>query len=171
MSFSKIPSGIFLIFFILLYGCASVPTQVKETEQRPATATVAIWDFDNLSPTSLALPDLGERLAAEVTETIMRKGNYQVVERQRLLLVLEEQNLGSQSIIDESTRLRLGKIAGARMMIFGAYQSFGGIQTRLDLRLVDVETGRNIKSVDRIVSSENYQLWFEAARQAANDLL
>ena len=35
---------------------------------------MAVWDFDNLSPSSFAQPDLGERLASETTEAIMRKG-------------------------------------------------------------------------------------------------
>ncbi len=171
MSHSRMLGGIVLICFMLLYGCASTPTPVPETMQIPASGTVAVWDFDGLSPISLAQPDLGERLAAEVTEAIMRKGNFQVVERQRLLVVLEEQNLGSQTIVDEPTRLRLGRIAGAQMMIFGAYQSFGGAQTRLDLRLVDVGTGRNIKSSDKLVPSTNYQAWFEAVRQATDEML
>jgi curli biogenesis system outer membrane secretion channel CsgG len=171
MSVSKELQGIFLILFMLVYGCTSAPAPVKVAETAQEPSTVAIWDFDNLTPSRITSPDLGELLAAEATETIMRNGNYQVVERQRLLLVLEEQNLGTQSFVDESTRLRLGKMLGARMMIFGAYQSFGGEQTRLDLRLVDVQTGRTLKCSDKIVPSSNFQAWYEAVRQAVNELL
>jgi curli biogenesis system outer membrane secretion channel CsgG len=159
--------GTFLILLTLLYGCAQAPVTV--TEQIPST--VAVWDFDNLSPFRIASPDLGEILATEATETIIRKGDYQVVERQRLVSVLEEQNLGTQVFVDESTRLRLGKMLGARLMIFGAYQSFGGEQTRLDLRLVDVQTGRTMKGIDKVVPSSNFQAWYEAVRQAVNELL
>jgi curli biogenesis system outer membrane secretion channel CsgG len=168
---SKIQAVAVVILITLLCGCASTLEPKKETtavEKGPST--VAVWDFDNLSPSSFAQPDLGERLASETTEVIMRKGNYQVVERQNLLLALEELNIGTQSFVDESTRLRLGKMVGARMMVFGAYQSFGGQQTRIDIRLVEVETGRTRKSVDKLVPSSNYQAWFEAVRQAADEL-
>jgi curli biogenesis system outer membrane secretion channel CsgG len=168
---NKIQAALVTILITLLYGCASGPEPIKGTataEKR--LSTVAVWDFDNLSASSFAQPDLGERLAAEVTETFMRKDNYQVVERQNLLLVLEELNIGSQLFIDESTRLRLGKMVGAGMMVFGAYQSFGGQQTRIDIRLVEVETGKTRKSVDKLVPTSNYPAWFEAVRQAADEL-
>ncbi|MGV8073246.1 MAG: CsgG/HfaB family protein [Syntrophobacteraceae bacterium] len=166
--------GLFIALFTLIYGCASAPlpspmTAATEAEKRPAS--VAVWDFDNLSPTMLAQPDLGERLAAEAVEAIMSKGACEVVERQRLLLVLEEQNLGSQALADESTRLRLGKMVGAGRMIFGAYQSFGGDQTRIDVRLVDVETGLTIKSVDKTAPSSDFKAWYQLVRQAAEELL
>jgi curli biogenesis system outer membrane secretion channel CsgG len=171
-SVGSIVCRIFFLLSTLLYGCASAPepTTVTTTVQK-GPSTVAVWDFDNLSPARYAQPDLGERLAAETTEAILRKGSCEVVERQRLLLVLEEQNLGTQNFVDESTRLRLGKMVGARMMIFGAYQSFGGEQTRIDVRLVDVETGRTVKSVDKMAPSANFQAWYPIVRQAADELL
>ena len=173
MSASGIVRGLFLILLcILLYGCASAPEPLTVATAVPkGPSSVAVWDFDNLSPTRFAQPALGERLAAEATEAIMRKGTWEVVERQRLLLVLEEQNLGSQAFVDESTRLRLGKMLGARTMIFGAYQSFGGDQIRIDVRLVDVETGRTMKSVDKMAPSGNFPAWYQIVRQAAEELL
>ena len=62
-------------------------------------------------------------------------------------------------------------MVGARMMVFGAYQSFGGQQTRIDIRLVEVETGKTRNSVDKLVPSSDYPAWFEAVRQAADELL
>jgi curli biogenesis system outer membrane secretion channel CsgG len=170
MLLSRLMRGTCLILLAMLYGCGSAPVSgTRVTATKPSS--VAVWDFDNLSPAQMAQPDLGERLAGEATEAIARKGTYQVVERQRLLLVLEELNVGTQSFVDEATRLRLGKMVGAGMMLFGAYQSFGGDQTRIDVRLVEVETGRTLKSVDRMVPSANYQAWFQTVRQAADELL
>lgn len=168
-----IARGLFLILLcLLLCSCATAPEPTAVATAVPrGPSSVAVWDFDNLSPTRFAQPDLGERLAAEATDAIMRKGTWEVVERQRLLLVLEEQNLGTQAFVDESTRLRLGKMVGARTMIFGAYQSFGGDQTRIDVRLVDVESGRTVKSVDKMAPSGNFQAWYEIVRQAAEELL
>ncbi len=160
------------VILLLLCGCVSVP---ERTTVAPAVlkgpTSVAVWDFDNLSPARFAQPDLGERLAAEATQAIMGKPGWEVVERQRLLLILEEQNLGSQDFVDESTRLRLGKMVGARTMVFGAYQSFGGDETRIDVRLVDVETGQTLKSVDKMMPSGDYQAWYAIIRQAAEELL
>lgn len=147
----------------LIAGCAGEPVA-------PAKHTaVAVWDLDDLSPVAHPRADLGEMLAAKVIETLKAKGHV-VVERQRLLLALEELKLGSSELADESARLRLGRIAGAGLMVFGAYQ-VAGETMRLDMRVVEVETGKVLRAVKKSVSSGEMQAWLDAARQAAEDLL
>jgi curli biogenesis system outer membrane secretion channel CsgG len=149
----------------LLAACASGPT-------RSVTgAAVAVWDVDDLSPAgSSGRPSLGEILSAQVIDAIRQKGGYEVVERERLLLILEELALGAGELADEGTRLRLGRIAGARLMVFGGYQVIGD-RMRLDLRLVDVETGKVRKAVQRTVPAHDLPAWLDGARQAAEELL
>ncbi|MBE0617892.1 MAG: hypothetical protein IH608_08210 [Proteobacteria bacterium] len=96
---------------------------------------------------SSAEDDWGEILAGKVAETLQAR-DYPVVERQRLAMLLEELSLGSGALADESTRLRVGRLSGARLMVFGGYQVFGE-QARVDLRLVDVETGRVVRAAQR----------------------
>lgn len=167
---------------LLVYSCAAPqqktsrppqPEPVREAKDAGKTATpltIAVWDFDDALHGGAATPELGEVLAGRVTEAVSKKGSYTVVERQRLLLALEELHLGTSALADESTRLRLGKMVGAQRMIFGGYQVIGD-KMRLDLRLVNVETGALIKAAERTVPAANIPAWFEAAEQAANDLL
>ncbi|MEW5801068.1 MAG: CsgG/HfaB family protein [bacterium] len=130
----------------------------------------AVWDFDDLSPSAGDRPPLGELLSAQVMEVLASSGDVVVIERERLHLALEELKLGTTSLADEATRLQLGRLAGARLMVFGAYQSIAGTM-RLDLRLVEVETGRVLKAVKRAASSADFSAWLKAAREAAADLL
>jgi curli biogenesis system outer membrane secretion channel CsgG len=146
------------LFFI---GCAG-PQVVKET-------SVAVWDLENLSSMKSGYPDLSEHLSARVIEAIKAKSDYNVVERERLLLVLDELNLGTSMLVDEATRLKLGRMVGARLMVFGGYLVFAG-QMRLDLRLVDVETGSVIKTAEKTVSATELTGWLKAAENAANEL-
>lgn len=170
---------------LLVISCASPQQQtvsVPERERpavdkvtaRPATpsmpTTIAVWDFDPLIRGASVAAELGEVLAGRVTETIWKKPGYTVVERQRLLLALEELHIGSSALADESTRLRLGKMVGAQSMIFGGYQVSGGMM-RLDVRLVNVETGVLIRAATRTVPAGSTPQWFEAAESAANELL
>jgi curli biogenesis system outer membrane secretion channel CsgG len=113
--------------------------------------------------------DLGNLLAARIMETV-QQGGYQVVEREKLEIALRELNLGSSSLSDTSTRLRIGRIAGANRMIFGAYQVISD-QMRLDLRMVDVETGRIIKTAERTAASSDLSGWLKAAESAAKELI
>jgi len=133
-------------------------------------ATVAVWDLDDLSPSASNNPGMGEILSAQVMETIMTGGKVTVIERERLLLALEELHLGTSSLADEATRLKLGRLVGAQAMVFGAYQVFGKTM-RLDLRLVEVGTGKVMKAVQKTTPDMNVSQWLEAAREAAEELL
>jgi curli biogenesis system outer membrane secretion channel CsgG len=153
-----------VVLFILFSGCAT-------TQETPgSTTTIAVWDLENLSCDTSTLPDLKQMLSAEIMETIRTKSSYDLVERQRLLLILEELNLGSSDLADESTRLKIGKMVGATQMVFGAYQVIGDTM-RLDLRLVEVSTGKIVRAAQKTSSSSDIKGWLNAARSAAEELL
>lgn len=131
--------------------------------------TVAVWNVENLTPDE-GPPDLGEHLAARVHEAIQKKGEHKIVERERLLLALEELNLGTTSLVDESTQLQLGRMVGAQLMVFGGYQVIAG-QMRLDLRLVEVETGRILNTAQRTIQGSDITTWLRAAEETAQELI
>lgn len=147
----------------IFYACAVRPVEYGQG------TSVAVWDLENLSPTKDGHPDLSEFLSAKVAGTIKAKGYYNIVERQRLLLVLDELNLGTSMLVDEATGLQLGRMVGARLMVFGGYLVFAE-QMRLDLRLVDVETGGVIKTAEKTVSATDMTSWLKAAEEGTNEL-
>ena len=151
------------VFLILFSGCATT------TDTQTGPATIAVWDLEDLNYDESSRPDLGQILSSGVMETIRDKESYQVLERQQLLLVLEELNLGSSDLADENTRLRIGKIAGANQMVFGAYQVLGDTM-RIDLRLVDVSTGKIVRAAQKTTMDSGISAWLDAARNAALEL-
>jgi curli biogenesis system outer membrane secretion channel CsgG len=160
--------GIPAMLFVVLAcaaGCAA-----KQQVSVSHDATVAVWDLENLTPGDRDLLDLGEPLAAKVTQTLKETGKATIIERQRLLLALEELNLGTTSVVNDDTRLEIGKMLGARFMVFGAYQVIADTM-RLDLRLVEVETGKIVKAAKRISPGTNLSAWLKAAEDGARDLL
>lgn len=156
---------LFLFFALLLVsaGCTSVPKPPS------GPVSVAVWDLENLSYEQGAQPYMGQMLADRIIETIRQKGEYQVVERQRLIAILQELNLGSSALADEDTRLRIGRMSGARQMIFGGYQTAGDAM-RIDLRLVEVETGKVLKTSEKTAAAGNLAGWMDAASMAAAEL-
>ncbi|MDY6842808.1 MAG: CsgG/HfaB family protein [Thermodesulfobacteriota bacterium] len=150
--------------FIILTGCATTPVQYEKD------TSIAIWEIENLSPVKSIHSDLGDLLSSKVIETFSETGLYTVVERQQLLLALEELKLGTTSLVDESARLQVGKLVGARVMVFGGYQVIENIM-RLDLRLVEVGTGKIIKTAQRTVSASDVSGWLKAAQEATKELL
>jgi TolB-like protein len=157
-------SGIFLVMLVtFVASCATKPVSYEED------ATVAAWDLEDLSPMESGHADLGQLLSAKVIETLKETGRHTVVERERLLLALEELSLGTTSLVDETTRLRIGRIVGARLMVFGAYQVIAD-KMRLDLRLVEVETGSILKAAQKTTSAADLSGWLRAAREATTEL-
>ena len=152
------------VFLLLFSGCATT------TGTQTGTLTIAVWDVENIPYDASSREDLGQIFSSEIMEVIRNKGSVQVVERQRLLLVLEELNLGSSDLAKENTRLRIGKIAGAHQMVFGAYQVMGDTM-RIDLRLVDVSTGKIVRAAQKTTMEAGISAWLEAARSAAGELL
>ncbi len=132
------------------------------------SAAVAVFDFEELGPGHPAAAGMGELLAGQVVDAL-KESRRTVVERQQLLLALEELKLGSSDLADPATRLRIGRVVGANQMIFGSFMALGGV-IRLDLRLVDVETGRVLKASERSTRDSDPAEWMRLAREAAKAL-
>ena len=164
MSLTKRLIGLSILLLTFFSGCTLAPCMDRQT------AAVAVWDLENLNPDEAIGTDMGELLAAKVIETLNESSTFQVVERQRLILALEELTRGSTSMVDESTRLKIGRIVGARFMVFGGYFVLGGMM-RLDLRLVEVETGSVVKAAQKTTSAGDLNDWLKAVRQAAEELI
>jgi len=147
---------------LLFTGCSSI------TPHSSAPPGVAVWELEDLTGEG-QLAHAGELLAAQITDTLGKQGKYVVVERSRLVRILEEQHLSASSLADRQTQLRLGELIGARYMVFGGYQMLG-YTVRIDIRLVDVETGRISKAVKRVVASTDLQTLLDAAQSAAAEL-
>ena len=164
MLFYRSLFGILTALVVSYAGCAS--KQVLTGQD----TTIAVWDLENLTPGDPGMLDLGEPLSAKIIDTLKESGDFTVIERQRLLLALEELNLGSTSLTDQDTRLSIGKILGARFMVFGGYQVIADT-LRLDLRLVEVETGKILEASQKTTSGTSISTWLKAAEEAAADLL
>ncbi len=156
-----------LFQIVLIVGMAGIVSAPAMSEE---SASVAVWDLESFVPEGSIVADLGEMLSATVIETFKDSGKYEVVERQRLLLVLEELNIGTSEVVSDSTRLEIGRIVGARLMVFGSYTTIGET-TMLDLRMVEVETGRILKATYKTTTSTNPAELLKIAREAAKELL
>lgn len=151
----------FVIILLFLAGCAGM---VPRNSGPPG---VAVWELEDMSADG-QLAHAGELLAVQITDTLGRQGKYAVVERARLVRILEEQHISASSLADRQTQLKLGELIGARFMVFGGYQVLGEM-VRIDIRLVDVETGRITKAAKRMVASTELQILLEAAKSAAEE--
>jgi hypothetical protein len=86
---------------------------------------------------------------------LVQRQRFQVVEREKLDVILQEQKLGGSSLIDTPTAVRLGRLAAAHAMVAGTV-----IATRTGTevigRVIDSETAEILTTVD--VYSETHSL-------------
>ena len=154
---------------LLFTSCAAPPDYTDKNFG--SGSVVAVWDLENYSITQNPnLENLQEFLSAKISETLAEEGDLIVVERQKLLLALEELHLSSTELTDESTRLQIGKMVGAQFMIFGGCQQAGDT-LRIDLRLVDVERGTVLRTGKLTTTAVEPAALLSAAEEVAKKLL
>lgn len=101
---------------------------------------VAIMDFTGLmiGQGGNSVP-LGKAVSAMLTTEMTGRPGMRVIERQNLQSILQEQRLALSGRVDESTAIEVGRMVGAKYVIFGQVTSIGDM-TRMDMRAVAVET-------------------------------
>jgi TolB-like protein len=109
----------------------------------PPTVAVLYFDYSGQDP------DLGvlrKGLAQMLISDLSAADSVRIVERDRLEEVLAELKLQSTGKIDPKSAARVGKLLGARYLVLGGYFDLQGV-LRVDARIVEVETGRVLKSI------------------------
>ncbi len=175
----------FILLSLLLAGCATSSARivsssdgptVNQARTVPATANqlrVAVGNFEMRSG-----PAIGSALADFMTTALFNSGRYIVLERSRLDAVRAEQDLQSGADFDPSTRAPKGAFEGADILVRGAVVAFekdckgvsvlvagsGTACVTLNLRLIDVATGRIVNATTVEATSRSSQVGFFFAR-------
>lgn len=102
--------------------------------------TIAIAYFDNTSGVG-ELEPLRKGLADMLITDLGNVQSLQIVEREKLNQVIDELKLSKSKFIDPRTAQKLGKGLAAELIMTGGYLVQGD-QLRVDVRIVDVQTGK-----------------------------
>jgi TolB-like protein len=149
-----------LVMGILGVMAAAVNAQTPDT--RPG---IAVLPFTNgaIQP---ELAPLSKGFQGMLNAQLASNTRLRVVEREQLQRILEEQRLGSSGQLDPSTLVRVGKIVGARYMIYGGYITDPSRTMVITLIAFDTETSEQIFS-DNSVKGKTDQLLDLIAKASA----
>ncbi len=132
----------------LSLGAATLSAQTA-TDTRP---TLAVMYFDNgaIGANHKDYDALTKGIGVLLTHELSKNSKIRVVERDQLEHVLAEQKMSANNQVTKETAVHVGKILGARHMIFGGFVIDPSGQTRLVARSVNVETSQieQVESVD-----------------------
>jgi TolB-like protein len=119
-------------------GATSTPSSIQ---------TVAVMYFDNNSIVDHDdLDALSKGLASMMIYEVTKVSQLKVVERDRINFLVDELKLQQSDLVDKSTAVKVGKLAGAHTLLMGGFMKLSDKQFRIDARLVKVETGEIIKA-------------------------
>ena len=141
-----------------------------QSSDLPTLAVLDLRDGGSMGPDVQDLSNLGAGLAMMLTTEMMRNPRAEMVERDQIKQLIEEQGLALSGFVDESTAIEVGRLVGAQYMLFGTYTDIMS-RLRVDVRVVDVETGRlrQAKEVTR-PREEVFETVAELARLVFEDL-
>lgn len=124
---------------------------VCANETGPDTRTIAIMEFDNFSTGKYkeSLGDLSKGLADFFEYDFSKFSGVKIVERDKLDYLLREAKLSQEGKLDPATAVRVGKMLGAKLMVFGSITQLDGKNARMVVRVVDVETSEIVTTADR----------------------
>ncbi len=119
-------------------------------------AGLAYAQTNDRSPIDVAILDLnlgegidrtkGEFIASEFREKLLQYGGhyYQILEREELERILEEQSLQLSGLVKDSDVTRIGDWRGVEQLVFGEVIATPGGNIKIQVRFVDVETTKNV---------------------------
>ena len=179
---------VLILAFLLLSACG--PATKTSILQKPSGATLddqmnrltsqIISSFNQSNVQKIAIIEfadlegnvtqLGRFIAEELITRIFTSGKFNVVERNLLQKVLEEQQLGMTGYIDQETAISLGQILGVDAIITGSITNLGK-NVKINARLISTETGSvfAVASVNVLKDSTIKLLMGESISNSANN--
>ena len=105
----------FALFLVLI---------VMTTAAYAADPAIGVAEFRNDTSAGWWYGGAGRELAGMLSNELSNTGKFRVVEREKLDKVLEEQDLAEAGRVNKATRAKVGKVTGAKYLIFGTVSAF-----------------------------------------------
>ena len=121
----KLNIYLILLGTLLLLKCSAISKlsqqqAIKGPEFSPydgLKTSVAVLDFENY--TDQGGEKFGSAVSDMIVSLLIRSGRFNVIERQRIQQVFEEQALGQTGAVTEETAPRVGQLLGVQSLIIG----------------------------------------------------
>ena len=137
---------------------SDLPASVASSARLP---TIAILDFQGIGVSAQEARVLTNRLGTHLVQS----SHYQVIERGQLEQILQEQDFQLTGCTSDECAIEIGQLIGAQQMLAGSFGKLGIVYT-IDMRIIDVETGRILKSTSYDIDGSINRLLSEGLDEA-----
>ncbi len=114
----------------------NLTNQMVKSLSQEKKSKIAIMEFPDLHGT---ISEFGKFIPEELTTRLFMTRKFEVLERQLLNKVLEEQNLGMSGLIDATSAAQIGKVLGVDAIVTGTITDMGNM-IRINARMIATET-------------------------------
>ena len=128
-------------------------------------ARVAVFTFKEASEKARA-GGFGDAIAEFLTTSLVNLSYFEVVEREQLKKIIEEQSLSQTGALDAAQKI--GEIMGVDIFIAGSVTQLGEL-IEIDSRMIDIITGKVITAQN--VSAEGLQKVRESVKEMSNKIV
>ena len=134
---------------------------------------IAVMDFVNMNG---EITKLGRYMSEELTTRLYLTGKFEVIERQLLDKIVEEQKISMSGMIDENSAVELGRVLGVDAIASGTITDLG-TSVKVNARLISAESGKlfSVASVEipkndkvKVLLSQSVSNTATAANKTAN---
>jgi TolB-like protein len=141
-------------------------------EENPEIKTIAIMEFDNYSVEKFQeeLGFITKGVADFFEADFSRLSTLKVVERDKIDFILKEIELAKAGMIDASDAVRVGKLLGAQLMVFGSITQLDSKKAKMLIKAVKVETSEIIAFVEKEGKPDYFKMQKELVRELADKL-
>lgn len=130
---------------LALAGGLAAPAMATAQDTRPG---IAVMPFENGGSYGQDAEDF-EALTIGIQQMLLTEfavnDQLRVIERGRIKDLMGELDLTRSGAVDANTAAQIGRLVGARYMVFGSFIDWYG-DFRLNARVVNVETGEIVKT-------------------------
>ncbi|HMB43337.1 MAG TPA: CsgG/HfaB family protein [Luteimonas sp.] len=160
---------------LLIAVVLTLPIHAQEQAPAPATSSIAadstttrpilgVLKFQDETGAMFLQGGAGRAMTTMLTNELSARPVFEIVERQKIRAVMEEQNLSASGRVSPETSIAIGKLTGAQYLVTGTVTAFeekvdtkvkrgfmgvgGSIKTvseggylAVDLRVIDTTTG------------------------------
>jgi len=120
----------------------AIPKPVVAAARLEKPVRIAVFDFKNSNPASQSR-GYGEAISDMFITAFAKMPDFEVIERKQLRKVIDEIYLDQSGVVESETAKKIGKILGIDVALAGGVAAFAN-SIEIDLRLLDVETGKVI---------------------------
>ncbi len=113
-------------------------TQIINTLSDNNKSKIAIIEFSDIERN---ITNLGRYVAEELTTKLYRTNQFEIVERQLMNKLIQEQNLSLHGYIDIDTEVGVGKVLGVEAIVSGSITDLGK-SIKINARLISPESGK-----------------------------